>query len=144
MHSVKTNLGKIGRELKDHAPFTIGGTLSGVVLMLIVVYAGVPPSWSETAYWVSHPAHVFLSAVATAGMYRRHSRGKLLATIAVGFVGCIGIATLSDCIIPFLGEKMLGLHTHVHLGIVEMPWLIICSVPPCMPRLFSAKMPNMQ
>jgi len=45
----------------------------------------------------------------TAGMYRLHSTGKLWATIVVGYFGSIGIATLSDCIIPYLGESLLGL-----------------------------------
>jgi len=124
-HASKTVFGRTIAELKAHAPFTFAGTLTGIALLLIVVLGGVPRAWSEGMFWAAHPAHVFLSALVTAGIYKRYSRGKLWATLVVGYVGCIGIATLSDCIIPFLGEVLLGLpHCHVHAGFIEMWWLI--------------------
>lgn len=115
----------IGRELAAHAPFTIVGALGGITLMMIVVVAGMPPSWSETLFEAFHSAHVFLSALATAGMYRLYGRGKLGPMIAIGYFGSIGVATLSDCLIPYLGESLLGLPNRgIHLGFVESPWLV--------------------
>ncbi len=121
----QTMLGKITRELKDHAPFTLAGTLAGVALMAILVYGGLSAAWSETLFEGAHASHVFLSALATAGMYRLHGRGRLWVTIVIGYVGCIGIATISDCVIPYLGESLLDLpNRHLHLEFIETWWLV--------------------
>ena len=101
MTSFGSMLGNIGRELKAHAPFTVVGALTGVAIMVILASAEAPRSFSTTLFWGLHPLHVLLSALVTAGMYRLHSTGKLWATILVGYLGSIGIATLSDCIIPY-------------------------------------------
>ena len=115
----------IGRELKLHAPFTTLGALSGVAIMVVLTLAHVPRSFSTALFWSLHPMHVLLSAVVTAGMYRLHSRGKLWATVLVGYVGSVGIATLSDCIIPYLGESLLALpHRGIHFGFIEKWWLV--------------------
>ncbi len=124
MDTPHTMLGSIGGELKEHAPFTVAGTLAGVVVMVAIVYGGVSAAWKETLFEGAHAGHVFLSALATAGMYRLHSRGRLWATIAIGYVGSIGVATLSDCLIPYLGESLLGLHPDLHLEFIETWWLV--------------------
>jgi len=118
-------LGTIGIELTRHAPFTIAGALSGVVIMIVLVAADVPRVMSVKLFWAFHPLHVLLSALVTAGMYRLHSRGGVWATFGIGYLGSIGIATLSDCVIPYLGESMLGLPNRgLHFGIVEKWWLV--------------------
>ena len=118
-------LSTIGRELKIHAPFTVVGALTGIVIMVILASAEVPRSFSIRLFWGIHPLHVLLSALATTAMYRLHSTGKLWATILVGYFGSIGIATLSDCIIPYLGESLLGLPNRgIHLGFIEKWWLV--------------------
>ena len=126
MHSSGTMLKNIGHELKAHAPFTVAGTVTGVVVLVVVVSSGMPHYWSERLFDTFHLLHVFLSALVTAGIYRLHSRGRLWATIVVGYVGCIGVATLSDCLIPYLGEYLLDLpERHVHAGFIEMWWLVL-------------------
>ncbi len=36
-----------------------------------------------------------------------------------------GIATLSDCVIPYLGELLLNLpHKGIHFGVIEKWWLV--------------------
>ncbi len=93
--------------------------------MVIVVTVKMDKSSSEQLFWRFHELHVFCSALATAGMYRLHSRGRLWATILVGYVGCIGVATISDCIIPYVGEWLVQAHDpHVHAGFIEKWWLI--------------------
>jgi hypothetical protein len=58
-------------------------------------------------------------------MYRLHGKSSFLAVALIGYSGAIGIATLSDCIIPYLGEYLLGLPNRgVHLGFVEKWWLV--------------------
>lgn len=43
----------------------------------------------------------------------------------IGYFGSIGIATLSDCIIPYIGEILLDLpHRGLHLGFIEKWWLV--------------------
>lgn len=115
----------IGKELKEHAPFSLFGALTGVVLMVALVGARVPSGVSQRLFWSLHPLHVLLSALATAAMYRRHSAGGLVATILVGYLGSVGIATLSDSVIPYLGEALLRLpERHAHLGFIEKWWLV--------------------
>jgi hypothetical protein len=117
--------GTVGRELKAHAPFTMLGTLTGAAIMVVLVIAHVPRSYSASLFWGFHPLHVLLSAWVTAGMYRLHGRAGLWTTIVVGYVGSIGIATLSDCIIPYVGECLLGLpNKGIHLGFIEKWWLV--------------------
>jgi len=115
----------IGEELKLHAPFTAVGALSGIAIMVILNSFAIPRVFSTTIFWGLHPLHVLLSALVTAGMYRLHSRGKLWATILIGYVGSVGIATLSDCIIPYIGETLLGLpNREIHVGFIEQWWLV--------------------
>lgn len=115
----------ISHELKVHAPFTIFGTLVGVGVMVAVVHSKMPRSVSETLFEIMHPAHVLLSAAVTAGLYRLYTKGALWKTFLVGYLGSIGVATLSDCIIPYVGELLLDLpHSHHHIGFIELWWLV--------------------
>ena len=119
----------IFKELKHHAPFTAWGAISGIILM--VFFKNLPSKASYDIFYVLHPLHVFLSALVTASMYGRykckepHSRCNIFWLLIVGYVGSIGIATLSDSIIPYAGEALLNMpHRHVHLGFIEKWWLI--------------------
>jgi len=119
------NGGEIFRQLRRHAPFTAVGTASSVVILLLLAWTHVPRGASETLFWGLHPLHVLLSALVTAAMYRLHSPGRLVPTILIGYVGSVGIATVSDSIIPFFGEWLLQLpHRGVHLGFIEKWWLV--------------------
>jgi hypothetical protein len=105
------------RELKSHAPFTAIGALTGVACML--VFRTAEHETVHGLFQVFHPAHVVLSALATASLFKlRRGRGHVVAVLLVGYLGSIGVATLSDCIVPFLGETVLGvvvpIHGHLH------------------------------
>ncbi len=118
-------LSEIGHELRHHAPFTLLGAASGIGLFLVFVLGDIDPTISRGLFWTLHPFHVFLSAIATAGMYRLHSKRSLLTVVVVGYVGAIGIATLSDCVIPFLAETLLDWpHRQIHLGFIDKWWLV--------------------
>jgi hypothetical protein len=118
-------LRKISKELKAHAPFTLLGAVTGIAIMGVILYARVPQSVSRALFWGFHPLHVLLSALVTAGMYRLHGKGSLWATALIGYFGSIGIATLSDCVIPYFGEYLLGLPNRgVHFGFIEKWWLV--------------------
>jgi hypothetical protein len=118
-------LRRIGTELKAHAPFTLLGTGTGIVIMLVLAHARASPDCSRSLFWTCHPLHVLLSALVTAGMYRLHGKGLFGWTLLIGYVGSIGIATLSDCLIPSVGESLLGLPSRApHLGFIEKWWLV--------------------
>jgi len=112
----------ISKELRRHIPFTAVGAVSGILIMLL--FRNVPLTVSSRIFYTLHPMHVVLSALVTAGMYRLHSRGNFFFTLLIGYFGSIGIATLSDSIIPYLGEILLGLKAEPHIGFIEKWWLV--------------------
>lgn len=115
----------IFHELKAHAPFTALGTLAGIALLGALLYARIPVSTSANLFEILHPSHVFLSALVTAAMFRRHGGHGAWRILWVGYLGSVGIATLSDCIIPFLGEWILGMPNRgFHFGFIEHWWLV--------------------
>ncbi len=100
-------------ELKRHAPFTLVGAALGIAFML--VFRNIGQAGSHVLFAVFHPAHVVLSAMVTASMFKLHAKGKsFLIVLVVGYVGSIGIATLSDIIIPQIGANVLGLNVPTH------------------------------
>jgi len=118
-------LNQISYELRQHAPFTFFGTLTGIAIMIVLYQTRVPRSVSSELFWCLHPLHVLLSALATTSMYRLKGGGSLWSTILIGYIGSIGIATLSDSLIPFVGEWMLHLPNRgLHLGFIEKWWLV--------------------
>lgn len=115
-------------ELRHHVSFTVLGAASGIAFVIIIVLTDtltVVSGASETVFGILHPLHVVLSAGVTTAMYRRHSRGRILPTILIGYFGAIGIATISDSLVPFLGESLLSLpHAEPHIGFIELWWLV--------------------
>lgn len=125
--SVKERARHILVELRGHTPFTLFGALLGIFFML--VFKNVSGIGSHTLFAVFHPGHVILSAVVTASMFRLHAAKKhFLLVLLVGYFGSIGIATLSDVVIPHIGTNLLGLevptHAELHLGFIE-EWYVV-------------------
>jgi hypothetical protein len=115
------------KELREHAPFTAFGAVTGIVIMIF--FYNIPFRSSYTVFYTLHPLHVLVSAFTTASMYnlntRQKGKAKFWMMILIGYVGSIGIATLSDSIIPFLGEVLLDLPNRgIHLGFIEEWWLV--------------------
>ena len=111
--SIKEKAKHILVELKGHAPFTFLGAVLGICFML--VFRNISGGSRHTLFSIFHPAHVVLSAIVTASMFRLHAEKKRFVLIlVVGFVGSIGIATLSDIIIPHLGAELMGLDVPTH------------------------------
>lgn len=115
---------RIATELGKHVPFTAAGAVTGIIIMAIIVLASVPASISETFYYILHPLHVVLSSLATTAMYRRYGGNKLWAAVLIGYTGSIGVATLSDSIIPYIGGTLLGVEMEFHVGFIEKWWLV--------------------
>jgi hypothetical protein len=131
-------------ELKAHSPFTLFGAFTGIILMLL--FRNIGHQASYRLFYIFHPAHVVLSAMVTASLFRLHEKTKgFLIVLIIGYVGSIGTATLSDSILPFFGEDILGVavpteaavHSHgheagaeqdhekkLHIGFIE-EWYIV-------------------
>ena len=111
------------RELRRHAPFTAVGALTGIALMLAIVLSRLPTAASHWIFYVLHPLHILFSALATTSIYRRHKPG-IASAVVIGYVGAIGLGTLSDVIFPYLGGRLIGAEMHFHVGFVEEWWLV--------------------
>jgi hypothetical protein len=99
--------------------------LIGILIMAGFVVGEVPHQVSRTLFWTFHPLHVLLSAQVTAAMFWINGARRFLPVLVVGYLGSVGIATLSDSLLPYLGEWLLGLPNRgIHLGFIEKPWLV--------------------
>ncbi len=101
-------------ELKGHMPFTLFGAGAGLLFML--VFRNIGAGAGHTLFAIFHPTHVLLSAMVTASLFAIHKEKKnIIVVLLIGYFGSIGIATLSDSVIPHIGEKLVGMHiSHSH------------------------------
>jgi len=125
---------QISNELKNHAPFTVFGALTGIIIMIF--FQKMPKDISLNIFYILHPFHVVLSALVTASIYKLHTCESISKKcikgecnfwflLLIGYLGSIGIATISDSVIPYLGEIMLKMpNREIHLGFIERWWLI--------------------
>lgn len=120
---------RILEELKEHAPFTVFGAVTGIILMIYL--KNLPSKLAYNIFYILHPFHVVLSALVTASMYELHKCGRIRTKcniwvlLLIGYVGSVGIATISDSLIPYLAETLLDMpHRHVHIGFIEEWWLV--------------------
>ena len=122
------------KEFRHHGPFTLLGAVLGVTVVFLIqrlVPAALDTEQAESLFEFTHPLHVFLSALVTAALFRNyrgrphHTATGMITVLLVGYFGSIGIATLSDCLVPYWGELLMGMdHAEAHLGIIEMPVII--------------------
>jgi len=110
---VKERIRHILVELKGHAPFTLFGAILGIVFMLLFRNSGQIAN--QTLFLIFHPAHVVLSAMVTASMFRLHIiKKRFVLVLIVGYFGSVGVATLSDIVMPHIGVRLLGLDIPTH------------------------------
>jgi len=112
-------LKRIASELKHHVLFTVFGAVSGILIMVVLVLANIPSPASQTVFHTLHPLHVVFSALTTTAMFKKYSSGGILKAILIGYLGSIGIATLSDAIIPYLGGALLGIEIELHIPFID-------------------------
>ncbi|UCC21967.1 MAG: hypothetical protein JSW23_09175 [Planctomycetota bacterium] len=111
--SLREKAKHIGVELRGHLPFTLFGALLGIFFML--VFKNVSGASGRMLFSVFHPGHVILSAMVTASMFGLHAeRKRFVLVLLVGYFGSIGVATLSDVVIPHIGTGLLGLDVPGH------------------------------
>ena len=102
----------------------------------MIFFHKLPKDTSQDIFYILHPIHVVLSALVTASIYELHEcesfnkkciKGKcnFWVLLVIGYLGSVGIATMSDSLIPYLGEIILGLpNKGIHLGFIEKWWLV--------------------
>ena len=121
-------LKQILNELKEHAPFTALGAVTGIIAMVVIVYGNALPQVlevSQTVFYILHPLHVLLSAIVTTAIYKKHGGSRIWILIIIGYFGTVGIGTLSDSVIPYLGEILLDLPNRgIHIGFIEKWWIV--------------------
>ncbi len=122
-------LRRILHELRAHVPFTAMGAVTGIIIMVIILVTDVPASISEAVFYTLHPLHIVLSALVTTAMYRRYSQGRLWAAILIGYFGSVGIATLSDAVIPFVEGSTLSIDIGFHLPFIETEAFPYLNIP---------------
>lgn len=122
------------REVIEHAPYTLLGAATGLAGVILLRNIGLTAAHGLFLFF--HPAHVLFSAIVTTSLYKlREGKAKWLAVVIVGYVGSVGIATFSDCLLPFLGEQILSIpipteaaiHGHttgLHIGFIE-DWYVV-------------------
>ncbi len=121
-------LKRITTELKEHAPFTALGALTGIIIMAIIVLAEVPSGISHTVFYTLHPIHIVLSALVTTAMYVRYRQSKIWVAVLVGWTGSIGIATISDAIIPYLSGGLLNVPMEFHVPFIETTQMPVIGI----------------
>ena len=117
------------RELIEHIPFTAIGAATGIIIMVVLVLTNANQIVSEGLFHLTHPAHVLLSGLATTAMYRKYGKGGAAKAFVIGYAGSIGIATLSDVFIPYLGGTLLGIEMELHLPLIETEPMHLIGLP---------------
>ena len=103
----KGRMGLVLEELGHHAPFTLLGAVTGIGCMLL--FRNATPQTAHGLFLAFHPTHVLLSAIVTASLFKlRQGTRNFLVVLVIGYLGSIGVATLSDCVLPYFGEEILG------------------------------------
>jgi len=126
--TVTKMLKRIAKELKEHAPFTALGAATGIVIMVIIVLGNVPSVISNTLFYTLHPIHVVLSALTTTAIYMKHGRARIWLAVLIGWTGSIGIATISDVIIPYLGASLFHVPMEFHMPFIEKAKMLVIGI----------------
>jgi hypothetical protein len=122
-------LKRIVTELVEHAPFTLAGAVIGIVIMVIIDVTNASGDVSEAFFYTLHPLHIVFSALVTTAMFRLNKTSHLWVAILIGYSGSIGIATLSDIVVPYLGGGVLDIPMEFHLPFLEAEKMPFIGIP---------------
>jgi len=119
---MKPRFVRIAREFIHHLPYSAVGVAASLGILLGLEKMG----WDKNpvfSFHVTHPTHIFLSAIVTTAMFWKYER-KLLKAVFIGFVGVIPICSISDVFMPYLGGLLLKTPVQFHLCAIQEPWLV--------------------
>jgi hypothetical protein len=122
-------LKSILRELLSHIPFTAVGAVAGIIVMVIIHFANTSTDVSEALFFTFHPLHVVFSALVTTALYRKQKNSRRWLIVIVGYTGSIGIATLSDAVIPYIGGSTMSVSMSFHLPFIETELMPFIGIP---------------
>ncbi|MCR4316476.1 MAG: hypothetical protein NUW37_09025 [Planctomycetes bacterium] len=117
-HSIKA-------ELSQHLPFSAGAAIiaTGLAFALLPY---LDDEMVDVAFDLAHPTHLFFSAAATTAMFFRHDK-SIVKAILVGFVGALGVCSVSDIFIPWLGSLLSDISIDPHICLLLHPWRVILA-----------------
>jgi hypothetical protein len=116
--------GSIVRELFGHMPFTVGASILAILIVGMGHLFSYGTSFFGSFFYVLHPAHIFVSAIASAAIFYKH-RENIFYGLLIGIFGALLIGTISDVILPFIGGSILDIEIRFHLPVFERPLLIL-------------------
>jgi hypothetical protein len=75
----------------------------------MILFRNISDQVALRLFAVFHPLHVLLSAMVTSALFKLHRKASnFFVILIVGYVGSVGVATLSDSILPYWGQSFLG------------------------------------
>lgn len=111
-------------ELSHHMPFTLFvSVMAGLLVGIFYLTGYYQNGFMESFFKIAHPAHILVSAAATAAIYNKYKKSFPMSLV-VGFLGALIIGTLSDVLLPWTAGVIFGLHTNLHLPFIEEPILV--------------------
>jgi hypothetical protein len=117
-------------ELKDHIPYSVFSAAFALIVVAIfsagcfLIDQSKLSAVAGDLFHVFHPVHLLLSAAATTAMFWKYWHNPSRAVV-VGFLGSVLVCGISDIVIPWLGGMFLGVSMHLHICILEHPFMIL-------------------
>jgi predicted membrane protein len=123
---MKTRTSEAIHELRHHSPFTILATVMAIILITLLYFLKISDfnSIIQASFYLAHPLHLFVSAIASAAIFYKYKKNFFQAII-VGILGAIVIGSISDILFPYLVGILLNMKLAFHLPIIENPLLIL-------------------
>lgn len=115
-------------ELKDHIPFTALASSLALIIMLSL-YSYNPNfllAQSKNLFHIFHPVHILFSAIVTTAIFYKYKK-NIYKSIGIGFIGSVGICSISDIIIPYLGGVILNTEMSFHFCLIEHPLFLLIA-----------------
>ena len=103
----------IAVEFLHHLPYSSVGVGAGLGILLgLEKMHGLGAPLIQ--FHVTHPLHLFLSALVTSAMFWKYENG-VWKGVVIALLGTIPVCTLSDIVFPFAGARLFSTPLSFHL-----------------------------